>query len=273
MLSLLRTRRWLGYLSLVLVFATVCVAFGAWQWNRREQALAAIARLDANYDEPPVPLETVLADVDDYDIGQQWTVVEVRGEYLADELLLLRGRVRDTAVGFDVVVPFRTDAGAILLVDRGWLPPGSTSAAPDVVPAPPEGEVTIVARLREDEGAIAGRGAPAGQLASVDLDAIAPTLPAPVYTGAYGLLATEDGAVADDVGPFSRPVLDEGPHLSYTLQWFVFAIMGFVGFVWALRREARGDEELDEPRPREPRKPGRQTDADVEDAILDATSR
>lgn len=272
MLALLATRRWVGYLALVLVFATVCVAFGAWQWNRREEALAAIARLDANYDEAPVPLESVLADIDDYRVDQQWTVVEVSGEYLADELLLLRGRVRDTAVGFDVVVPFRTVAGSILLVDRGWLPPGSTSAAPDVIPAPPEGLVTVVARLREDEGAIAGRGAPEGQLASVDLDAIAPTLDAPVYTGAYGLLASEDGAVPDGIDPFTRPVLDEGPHLSYTLQWFVFAIMGFVGFVWALRREARGDEELDE-QPREPKRPRRRSDADIEDAILDGADR
>ncbi|QCR19239.1 SURF1 family cytochrome oxidase biogenesis protein [Agrococcus sp. SGAir0287] len=272
MLALLRTRRWLGYLALVVLFATVCVALGTWQWHRREEALAAIARLDANYDEPAVPLEDVLEEPDDYEIDQQWTVVEVTGEYLVDEQLLLRGRVRDTAVGFDVVVPFRTDAGAILLVDRGWVPPGSTSAAPDAVPAPPEGEVTIVARLREDEGAIAGRGAPEGQIASVDLDAIAETHDEPVYTGAYGLLVTEDGQVADGVAPFARPVLDEGPHLSYTLQWFVFAIMGFVGFGWALRREARGDAELDE-QPREPRGRRRQSDADVEDAILDGVER
>lgn len=272
MLALLRTRRWLGYLALVLVFATVCVALGSWQWHRREEALAAIARLDANYDEAPVPLGDVLTETDDYEIDQQWSVVEVSGEYLADEQLLLRGRVRDTAVGFDVVVPFRTDAGSILLVDRGWVPPGATSEAPDSVPAPPDGDVTIVVRLREDEGEIAGRGAPEGQIASVDLDAIAQTHDEPVYTGAYGLLATEDGDVADDLAPFTRPVLDEGPHLSYTLQWFVFAIMGFVGFVWALRREARGDEELEE-LPREPRRARRRSDADIEDAILDGAER
>jgi len=271
MLALLRTRRWLGYLALVALFAVACVALGSWQWNRREEALAAIARLDANYDEPAVPLEDVLVETDDYELGQQWTVVEARGEYLADEQLLLRGRVRDTAVGFDVVVPFRTDAGSILLVDRGWVPPGDTSAAPDAVAAPPTGEVTIVVRLREDEGEIAGRGAPEGQIASVDLDAIAQAHDEPVYTGAYGLLASEDGASPEGVALATRPVLDEGPHLSYTLQWFVFAGMGFVGYVWALRREARGDAELDEPR--EPRRGRRQSDSDVEDAILDAADR
>jgi cytochrome oxidase assembly protein ShyY1 len=270
MLALLRTRRWLGYLALVALFGVVCVALGMWQWNRREEALAAIARLDANYDEPAVPLEDVLAEPDDYELGQQWTVVEATGEYLVDEQLLLRGRVRDTAVGFDVVVPFRTDAGRVLLVDRGWLAPGETSAAPDAVPPPPEGEVTIVVRLREDEGEIAGRGAPAGQIASVDLDALAAEHDEPVYTGAYGLLATEDGAAPDGVAVATRPVLDEGPHLSYTLQWFVFAAMGGVGYVWALRREARGDAEL---APGEPRRGRRQSDADVEDAILDAADR
>lgn len=272
MLALLRTRRWLGYMALVALFATVCVALGMWQWHRREEALAAIARLDANYDEPAVPLESELAEPGDYVLGQQWTVVEATGEYLADEQLLLRGRVRDTQVGFDVVVPFRTDDGRILLVDRGWLPPGSTSAAPDATATTPEGETTIVVRLREDEGEIAGRGAPEGQIASVDLDAIAATHDETVYTGAYGLLATEDGEVPTDVAVSTRPILDEGPHLSYTLQWFVFAAMGGVGYVWALRREARGDAELDA-EPREPRRPGRRSDADIEDAILDGADR
>lgn len=272
MLALFRTRRWLGYLALVVVFATVCVALGSWQWNRREEALAAIARLDANYDERAVPLDDELPALDDFAIAQQWTVVEATGEYLEEETLLWRGRVRDTQVGFEVLVPFRTTEGRVLIVDRGWLPPGDSSAAPDVVPSPPEGQTTIVVRLREDQGAIQGRDAPEGQVASIDLDAIATTLDADTYTGAYGLLATEDGEVADGVGAFTRPVLDEGPHLSYTLQWFVFAAMGGVGYVWALRREARGDAELDEVE-RPTRRTRRQSDADVEDAILDGTAR
>src|SRR6218665_168336 len=41
-----------------------------------------------------------------------------------------------------------------------------------------------------------------------------------------------------------RPALDEGPHLSYALQWFVFATMGFVGLGWAANRERTTELEL-----------------------------
>ncbi|HEX5950122.1 MAG TPA: hypothetical protein VFZ96_03895, partial [Actinomycetota bacterium] len=36
-----------------------------------------------------------------------------------------------------------------------------------------------------------------------------------------------------------RPELDEGPHLSYAVQWFIFATIALVGFVVLARREAR----------------------------------
>lgn len=265
MIALLRTRRWLGYLAVTVVFAAVCCALGAWQWNRREEALAAIARLDANYDAPPRPIDEVLHAPAAYDIEQQWAQVALQGEYLSDEQVLMRGRVRDGQVGFDVVVPFVLSDGSVMIVDRGWLPPGSTPDRPDSVAPPPTGSLSIVVRLRGDEGAIAGRGAPAGQIASVDLEAFDAALDAPLYTGAYGLLATEDGNAPTDVQPAIRPVLDEGPHLSYCLQWFVFALLGFIGFGWALRREARTLAGM-APTAR------RSADAEEEDALVDAAS-
>jgi cytochrome oxidase assembly protein ShyY1 len=36
-----------------------------------------------------------------------------------------------------------------------------------------------------------------------------------------------------------RPELDEGPHLSYAVQWFTFGTIALVGFVVLARREAR----------------------------------
>lgn len=262
MLRLLREPRWLGYLGMAVAFAVVCCALGMWQWHRREEALAAIARLDGNYDRSPVALAEALPGLDAYEQPQQWTPVQATGEYLVDETLLLRGRVRGGDVGFDVVVPFRTTDGTVLIVDRGWIRQGPGAERPVTEPVTPEGELTIVARLRPDEGDIAGRGAPEGQIASVNLATIAADLGEPTYTGAYGLLAEEAGGAPADVALATRPVLDEGPHLSYTLQWFVFAAGGFGALVWAMRQEARG-----EPSVRPARRRG--SDADVEDEILD----
>lgn len=263
MLRLLREPRWLGYLALAIAFALVCCFLGWWQWDRREQALAAIDRLETNYDRTPTAVADALPALDGFDIDQQWTPVLLEGEYLVDEQLLLRGRWREGQVGFDVITPFRTLDGTVFVVDRGWIDQAEGAEAPVSEPETPAGRTTVVARLRPNEGAIAGRGAPEGQIASVDLPSIAAALGEPMHTGAYGLLVTEGGEVPDDVAVAARPVLDEGPHLSYSLQWYVFALGGFAALAWALRDAQRGDAIPAE-------RPGRRrSDADIEDDILD----
>lgn len=264
MLRLLREPRWLGYLALTVAFALVCCFLGWWQWDRREQALAAIDRLESNYDRAPVAVTDALPALDAFDVDQQWTPVVLEGEYLVQDELLLRGRWRDGQVGFDVITPFRTLDGTVFLVDRGWIDQAEGAEQPITAPSTPEGRTTVVARLRPNEGRIAGRGAPEGQIASVDLPSIAAELGEPTYTGAYGLLVTEGGAVPTDVAVAVRPVLDEGPHLSYSLQWYVFALGGFAALVWAMRDALRGDAV-----PVERPAGKRRSDAEVEDDILD----
>ena len=43
---------------------------------------------------------------------------------------------------------------------------------------------------------------------------------------------------AASLQPIVAPTLDEGPHLSYTVQWFFFSLCVVVGWVLAVRRSA-----------------------------------
>jgi hypothetical protein len=152
--------------------------------------------------------------------------------------------------------------------------------------------VTAVVRLKHGEPRL-DRGAPEGQLASIDLPTYADQLPYPVLTGAYGQLASESPAPADSPVPFPKPATEEGTHLSYSLQWFAFGILMFVGFGYAARQQARNaaidaEEEEDEDgtrdsgspvhsaaaaarrRPAVPRKRKHATSEEEEDALLDA---
>ena len=47
------------------------------------------------------------------------------------------------------------------------------------------------------------------------------------------------GASAAGVQPIPYPTLDDGPHLSYAIQWFAFTICVAVGWVLAIRKSAR----------------------------------
>jgi len=297
-LRLLLQPRWLRAAALTAVVSVVCCLLGVWQWHRREGKLERIALITANYDRDPVPLADLLPDAGaSLPAGREWTPVSARGTYAADETVLVRNRPRNGSYGYLVLVPLRLEGGGTVLVDRGWIPNGATGEAPGAVPVPPAGPVAVRGRLRPGEPADE-RGAPAGQVQTIDLDgAVGEALRASgpagaadaeaLRTGAYVSAVAEDPAPAQQLVEAPKPDLDEGPHLGYTLQWFVFAAGAWVFFGVQLRRTAREEAEdavlaagglVPEPGapapptsavagPRRRRAP---SDEETEDALLDA---
>lgn len=271
------TPRWMGYLALAVVFAIACSMLGMWQFDRRAEARAAIDIVEANYDQDPRPVTKVLPSLESYDPDQEWTPVLLHGHYLSDDQLLVRNRPLNGRPGFEVLTPLQLDDGTVFVVNRGWVSIGSRQDAPDVVPDAPSGEVSVVARLKDGEPRLPGRSAPAGtnQIATIQLDEVAERLDLPTYTGAYGLVASESPEPAEAPIATIKPEPDEGPHLSYALQWFVFALIGFIGLGWALREEYRvvnaaDPDEQERAADRARRKALKTpTDAETEDAILD----
>lgn len=268
-------RRWFGYLTAAVIFAIACVLLSQWQFARREEALVEVTRITENYDAPPVPLAEALPTLESFEDDDKWLPVVVTGTYLADEQLLVRNRPFNGTPGFEVLTPLLLDDGSIFVVDRGWVEPGATPDAPATVPAPPDGTVSVIAHLKAGETSLLGRTAPAGQIPTIELAAVADLLDRPTYTGAYGLLESEDPAPATRPAAAPKPQPDEGPHLSYAVQWIVFAIFGFLGLAYALRQEYRlinADEPAERERAaiRRAKAATRRTDADVEDELLDA---
>jgi len=251
-----------------IVFAIACGFLSNWQFTRNEERARQLALVEANYDADPVPLNDVLAPGADLDPSDEWTPVTLRGRYLADEELLVRNRPHGGTSAFEVLVPFRLDDGRTLLVNRGWVPPGEDQPDPDFVPAPPSGDTTVVVRLRPGEPLpTSGRTAGEGQVPTIHLPLIAErTGEASLETGAYGRLVSESPAPESAPESIPSPSEDPGPHLSYAVQWILFAVMGFAFILYILvteRRHAREDAEERRPRRRD-------RDAEAEDALLDA---
>jgi cytochrome oxidase assembly protein ShyY1 len=256
------TRRWIGILGFTLTFAVACVGLGQWQFDRRASAQAAIALLDENYAVPTAPLSDVVENVDEFDPSEKWRSVQIAGEY-DPAVLYVRTRSGAGGIGFEQLALLTQPDGTVFVVNRGWVPANGDNSAPAETPPPPAGPVTVIARLIPGEQQIVGRDAPSGQIATIELAAIDELSEGNVFRGWYGRVDTESPS-ADTGSPWVRPVLGEGPHLSYALQWYVFAAMGFFGYGWALRKEHRGDVA---PTPRIRK---RLSDEDIEDSALDA---
>lgn len=277
--SFLRSRRWIGYFALLVIFSIACVYLGNWQFDRRAEARAEIARIDKNYDAPPVEVAEALPNLEAFDEdANKWLSITMTGSYL-DEAVLARNRPGPDGVGADIIDAFQLTDGRVFFVDRGWVLANGTEIdeALETLPARPEGEVTVVARLRASEPQISGRSASGRSVASINLTEIADLIgvDGEVYTGAYGMLVSETPSGEHGQLP-TRPERDEGPHLSYALQWYVFIIIAAIGVVYAARQEyknlnAGSDRVLaDEAKQEERRKRRGLSDADEEDALLDA---
>ncbi|MFK4808216.1 MULTISPECIES: SURF1 family protein [unclassified Microbacterium] len=286
-----RAGRWAIYIALAVVFAIACAFLSNWQFTRNQERSGQLALVAENYDAPAVPLADLIPAGGELDPQDEWRPVVLTGTYLADDGLLARNRPHGGTSAFEVLVPFRLDDGRVLLVDRGWVAPGQDQPVPDAVPAPPSGEATVVVRLRPGEALpSSGRSAPEGQVPTINLGLIADAIPADagdaLEQSAYGVMVSEDPAPATAPSALEPPSDDPGPHLSYAIQWILFAVMGFVFIGYVIRTERRHrredaeeaesarDESADAapPAPPAPRR-RRDRDAEDEDALLDAAGR
>ena len=290
MQSLPRAGRWAIYIALAVVFAIACAFLSNWQFTRNQERSGQLALVAENYDAVPVPLAELLPADGDFSPGDEWHPVTLTGTYLTDEQLLVRNRPHGGTSAFEVLVPFRLDDGRVLLVDRGWVPPGQDQPVPDAIPAPPSDEATVIVRLRPGEALpSSGRSAPEGQVPTINLglvaDTISPSAGEALEQSAYGVMVSEDPAPATAPSALEPPSDDPGPHLSYAIQWILFAVMGFVFIGYVIRTERRhrredaedaqsaeGGTDASAPAPPAPRR-RRDRDAEDEDALLDAAGR
>ncbi len=239
MYRFLASTRWIGWLLLVCLFAAAFAFLGNWQMDRREQALTEISHVQRNFDAAPIPFAQAKPLFEQFATDAKWTPVTLEGSYLTEDQTIVRNRISGSRPGYEVLVPFRTTDGTTVVVNRGFLPIGNENAGqPDSIPAPPAGTVKVQVRMKASEPKL-DRGAPEGQLASIDLPTFAAKLDYPIATGSYGLMFLEDPAPANAPTQLQRPEEDEGPHLSYSFQWFAFGVLVFIGFGYAAKQQAR----------------------------------
>lgn len=225
-------KRWTAWLIAAVLFAAGCVFLSDWQFERRAHRVAQISVVQANYDAKVVSLEVLLGKPHSND-EILWRPVSAVGRFLIDKALLVRNRPQNGQPGFELVIPFATPQRTIL-VDLGWLPTGNLQDSPDDIPLPSTDAQRITIRLALSEAKLE-RDAPAGQVANVHLPTIADLTQMPIDTKWYGQL--DSGSYEDFPRQLTMPSVDEGNHLSYAIQWVIFALLGFTMLIWAYRKE------------------------------------
>lgn len=255
---------WLSWAILVIVFTLACWFLSQWQFDRQNEVVAKNKLIEANYNAESEYLVDVLEPNQAWVNDLEFRSVSVSGRYVPAQNYLVRNRPLNAYPGFLQLVAFRTEQGTIIWVERGWLPTGSTSDTPDDVPQVDGQSRFLQLRLRPAEPDLE-RTAPEGQLSSIYLGDISSGLEDDVYTQAYGRLISESPALPTGQ-KIPKPVLSEGNHLSYALQWILFGLMAIGAVLWTLSQERRRKAGLP---PRKLRILNRDKDAEIEDQLLD----
>jgi cytochrome oxidase assembly protein ShyY1 len=203
--------------------------------NRLLEERAAAATIDVAAELDPT---AGAADVE----ALEWRTAEARGRYVLEDEVLVRSRSFDGAPGAWVLTPLRTAAGTALVVNRGWVP---ASGPPTLPPgaAAPTGEVVVRGLLvgGEQRGRFGPTDPADGRLptlARADLDRLQQQVGDDLYP-LYLRLEQQAPAPGGFPVPLPQPERDEGPHLSYAGQWFLFTAVALVGYPLLLRRSAR----------------------------------
>ncbi len=246
--------KWIALTVAVAAAMVAMVNLGLWQLRRLDERQTFNRTVSERIAADPVDASAALAG--GADAAQwEWRPVTLTGTWVDHPPIEVVNRSVDGTQGRQVLGALRTAEGRLVLVDRGFLPV-TVAIAP-----PPGGTVTVTARVRRSEVRRTGQTADDAsavltQVRRVDVAVVGPQFGsdvAPVYLQALSSAPADAAALS----PMPLPALDDdGPHLSYAIQWFIFTICAAAGRWRAVRRIAwrtdgrqrRGPPPIDEAR-------------------------
>jgi surfeit locus 1 family protein len=222
-------RRLVLFLLLAVILAAGCIRLGFWQLSRLSQRRARNAVVAARLSLPQAPLTALPADS-----SSVLRKAVITGTPDFDHEILLAARTYQGSPGVWLLTPLHV-AGhdTAVLVNRGWIyaPDGvtvddgrwreTTTTYTGFVELLPPGNASKPGGILRREARIARQ---------LDLATVRSFLPYPVSP--LYLVATAPDTTrpqGERVARLPPPALDEGPHLSYAIQWFSFAAIALIG--------------------------------------------
>jgi cytochrome oxidase assembly protein ShyY1 len=213
----------------------VMIMLSFWQFDRLAERKDFNRDVRSRSDAPIVDV----ADLDTSDPSAiEWRAAGATGTYRPDEQILVLNRSQDGRAGVNVVTPLLLADGRILAVTRGFI---GLSETP---PPAPTGEVDVIGVLRASEKRRAGQPTEVeGRLTEMfrlDLTRLDQQIDGDVLEVSLSMIASDP---IDDpiLRPVPPPSLGEGSHLSYAIQWLIFAACVVIGWILAVRRSIRRD--------------------------------
>jgi surfeit locus 1 family protein len=223
----------MAFCILSLFAAAVFVRLGVWQLARLHEKVQRNEAIVHQQREIPVPFASLPRDT----VAAHYRSASASGRFDYPNELALSGRTHQGSPGVELLTPLRMPGSdTAVLVNRGWVyaPDGATANRARWREQDTATVTGYVEQYMPDAGTTSAASDPR-IVRRVSRSEIAAKIPYPVAP--YYLVATGD--TTDGMHPARRtnPVLDEGPHRSYAIQWFLFALIAISGATMVALRE------------------------------------
>ena len=224
MIALQPDRRRFPLLLVMLILAIAFVLLGRWQLQR-----AAFNRSQSERFETAAVMPELTGSISAAELSSlRFREMRLQGRYAGERQILLDNMTHDGQVGYQVLTPFRSRAGELVLVNRGFVLAGATRATLPDVSAPKDvrevrGRVDLLPRAALSLAASlpADREAATVVLSYPDFADIEVVLGEPVQPFVLKLDPAAEGGYVRDWAP--PPSLHER-NLAYAVQWFALAL-------------------------------------------------
>ena len=231
--------KWIGFHLLVIFGVVLMIWLGFWQLDRLDQRKTFNDDVVERSEDPPIPIIDLLSEPDFDPETTEWRRVTANGTWLPDQVIVFN-RTQNRQPGDNIVTPLLLDGQAgedslTVLVNRGFLPVGVDT------PDPPQTGVEVLGRVRQSQerqrgGLTDATDGPVTEIRRVDIPQLAQQIDGEVAPFYIDLVASRPEAGPNAPVPVPAPTIDNGPHLSYAVQWFIFAFAVVVGWTLAVRR-------------------------------------
>lgn len=215
---------------MVVVAVPLLMRLGFWQLERGEQKQLLQQQYDAQSELAPVKLVDVAAEQ-----LSAFRRVTVSGQFDNQHLILLDNRILRGTVGYEALVPFTTDSGLNLLVNRGWVA-GFADRRQLPAVATLEGSVNLLAKIYVPLGepVLLQSDQWSDQwplvVQSIDLERLTDHLGVEFYPYTVRL---EAGSVAALEVDWPAVNTRAEKHRGYAVQWFLMAAALFVFWLYS----------------------------------------
>lgn len=223
----------------VLFFLPILINLGFWQLDRateKEQLLAVYQ------EQVRLPVKSLVAVAETTPV--YYGELKTKGQYDGERYWLLDNQPRDGKVGYEILMPFASEIG-VIIVNRGWVPAALDRAQLPVIETPRE-HVEIIGSLAAPvKNNIINNNASdlaidwPKRVLQLDINTVEKSLNTRVLPSIFRIRSGSPGAFVTE-WPVANSTAEK--HRGYAMQWFAMSFALVILFIVALFKRDNNNE-------------------------------